>query len=173
VCEKKELIKMKAYEKSTGLSPLKMALGGLGIVGGVWMILAPFVLNYGGTTVLDAKTKKQVPVDLSAVTTSDIIVGVLLIALVGFALLTANNAAIAKIRFYVSIAVVVVGVYLVAAPYLFDLLKVAEYMALDKPNTNDQLIGLLTIVIGGYAAQQEFFPTEAETSEVNPVAISA
>ena len=164
---------MKAYEKSTGLSTLKMALGGLGIIGGVWMILAPFVLNYGGATVIDAKTKKPVPADLAAVTTSDIIVGVLLIALVGFALLTANNAALAKIRFYVSIAVVAVGVYLVAAPYLFDLLKVAEYMALDKPNTNDQLIGLLTIVLGGYALQQEFFPTEAETSEVNTVATSA
>jgi hypothetical protein len=161
---------MKAYDKATGLSPLKIALGTAGIIGGIWMILAPFVLNYGGTTVFDAKTKKQVPVDLSAVTVSDIVAGVLLIALVGFALLTANNAAMAKARFYATLAVVAVGVYLVAAPYIFDLFKVAEYMGLDKPNTNDQLIGMLTIVLGGFAGQLEFgSSTEPESTPVaNP-----
>ena len=170
---KKELIKMKAYEKSTGLTTLKMVFGGLGIVGGVWMILAPFVLNYGGATKFDATAKKQVPVDLSAVTASDIIAGVLLIALVGFALLTANNEAMAKFRFYAGMAVVAVGVYLLAAPYIFGLLDAASYMTLDVPNTNDQLLGILSIVIGGYATQQEFFPHEADTNEAYPVATSA
>src|SRR4029078_4119529 len=123
------------YNK-TSFGTLPKVLGGLGIVAGIWMILAPFVLNYSGATVLDAKTKKPVPVDLTAVTVSDIVVGVVLLALVGFALFTANNATFAKLRLYANIGVIVAGAYLIAAPYIFDLLKVASYMGLDKPNTN-------------------------------------
>jgi hypothetical protein len=158
--------------KKTGFGPVQMVLGGLGIVGGLWMILAPFVLNYGGATIIDAKTKKPVPVDLTAVTVSDIIVGVVLIALVGFALYTASNAALAKYGFYATIGVILVGVYLIAAPYIFDVLKVASYMGLDKPNTNDQLIGILSVVLGGYALQTTYLPNEsgrATTSEVPTV----
>lgn len=160
---------MKAYEtKSTGFSPLQLALGGLGIIGGIWMVIAPFALNYGGATTLDAKTKKPVPVDLSAVTTNSIICGVLLVALVGFALLTANNTAMYRLRQIATVAVIVVGIYLMAAPYIFDLLKVAEYMALDKPNTNDQLIGILTVVLAGFSYQYAFLPTPSETTEQVP-----
>jgi hypothetical protein len=35
-------------------------------------------------------------------------------------------------------------------------LKVAEYLGLDKPNTNDQLMGILSVIAGGYAYQQKF-----------------
>jgi|GEM_PF-1293392 len=164
---------MTGYEKRLNLSPWQLTLGGLGIVGGIWLILAPFVLNYGGTTIIDAKTKKPVAVDLSAVTTSDIICGVLLVALVGFALLTANNVAMAKLRFYAGTTVILVGVYLLAAPYLFDLLKVAEYMGLDKPNTNDQLVGILTIVLGGFAFQSTFLSNESGSSDISGTVPSA
>lgn len=154
---------MTSFQQSRGLSPLQTAFGGLGIIGGIWLILAPFVLNYSGAMGLDAKTKKLVPVDISAVTVSDIICGILLIGLVGFALLTANNPAMARIRLYASVVVIAVGVYLIAAPYVFDLLKLAEYLALDKPNTNDQLIGILTVVIAGFALQNEFLPNDTRS----------
>jgi len=164
---------MKEYEQTTGLSTSRLAYGGLGIIGGIWLLVAPFVLGYNNITVLDAATKKQVPADLGAVMTSDIILGVILIALTGFALATASNPALAKLRQYANIAVIVAGVYLLAAPYLFELLKVASYLSLDKPNTNDQLIGLLTIIIAGFAYQREFIRDETESGQVSRVTTSA
>jgi drug/metabolite transporter (DMT)-like permease len=164
---------MKANEQTAGLSTTRLVFGGLGIIGGIWMILAPFALGYNNMTVLDAKTKKLVPVDLGAVTTSDIIVGLLLLGLVGFALATASNPAMAKLRMYANLAVIGVGIYLLAAPYLFDLLKVASYLSLDEPNTNDQLIGLLTIIIAGFTFQKEFLLPETETENVSQLTTSA
>ncbi|HEX2915225.1 MAG TPA: hypothetical protein VH186_30955 [Chloroflexia bacterium] len=155
---------MKEYKERAGLSPVQLTYGALGLVGGVWMILAPFVLNYDAITVLNTTTKKQVSAELGPVTTNDIICGVLLIALVGFALLTANNAAMSKFRLYAGIATIGVGLYLMAAPYLFDLLKVAEYLSINKPNTNDVLIGLLTVIIAGFAVQHEFVPAQPKTT---------
>jgi uncharacterized membrane protein YbhN (UPF0104 family) len=152
------------YDNKAGSGLLLKVLGGAGVVGGIWMIIAPFALNYSGATVFDAKAKKAVPVDLTAVTVSDIVVGVALIALVGFALLTANNAALARFRFYATIAAMVVGVYLIAAPYIFDVLKVASYMSLDKPNTNDQLIGIVTVVLSGFALQLSSPTSEPATT---------
>ncbi len=164
---------MKANVQETGLSTTRLVYGGLGVIGGIWLILAPFVLGYNTTTVLDAKTKQQVPVDLGAVTANSIIVGVILLALVGFCLATISNPAMAKLRMYANIAVIGVGIYLLAAPYLFDLLKVASYLSLDKPNTNDQLIGLVTIIIAGFTFQKEFLPKETETDNVSQVTTSA
>lgn len=161
---------MSDYAKKSGLSLLQMVLGGAGIVGGIWMIIAPFALKYSEATVFDAKAKKAVPVDLTAVTVSDIVVGVGLIALVGFVLLTASNVTMAKFRFYATVAVMVLGVYLIAVPYIFDLLKVASYMSLDKPNTNDQLIGILTVVLGGFALQLSSPASESTTTTTSQVA---
>lgn len=159
---------MANYAKRAGLSTVQMVLGIAGLVAGVWMLVAPFVLNYGGITVLDAKTKKPVSAEIGAVTTNDIIVGILLIALVAFTLFTVNNAAVAKLRYYAAVAVILVGIYLIAAPYLFDLLKVAEYMGLDVPNTNDQLMGILTVVLGGYFYQSQYVSAEYSRSANTP-----
>jgi ABC-type maltose transport system permease subunit len=153
------------------LSDTQKIFGVLGIIGGIWLILAPFILNYGGATVFNATSKTNVPVDLSAVTVSDIICGVLLLALVGFSVLTAGNPATERLRFYANVAVVIVGVYLLAAPYTFNLLDVANYLALDKPNTNDQLIGIITILLGGFALQNTFLLKRGDgalTSGVTP-----
>lgn len=153
---------MTDYAKRFGLSWWQLILGGLGIVGGIWLILAPFILNYGGATILDARTKKLVPVDLAAVTISDITCGVLLIGL----LVIANQVKNTKVRINISIEIILIGVYLIAAPYIFDLLKVASYMGLDKPNTNDQLIGIVIVVLGGFALQTNF-PLSTETGPAN------
>ena len=164
---RKRSFEMKENTQTTGLSTSRLVYGGLGILGGIWLLLAPLALGYNNITVLNATTKKQVPVDLGAVTASDIIVGIILIALTGFALATASNPAMAKLRMYANVAVIWAGVYLIAAPYLFDLLKVASYLSLDKPNSNDQLIGLLTIVIAGFAFQKEFRSDETENGTVS------
>jgi len=164
---------MKEYTQTNGLSTSRLVYGGLGILGGIWLLIAPFALGYNNITTLNAATKKQVPVDLGAVTASDIIVGVILIVLTGFALAAASNPALAKLRMYANVAVIVAGVYLIAAPYLFDLLKVASYMSLDKPNTNDQLMGLLTVVVAGFAFQKEFRTHEADNGTVSQIQIPA
>ncbi|MDB5080266.1 MAG: hypothetical protein JWP00_2190 [Chloroflexi bacterium] len=164
---------MKEYENKSGLSTSRLVYGASGIIGGIWMLIAPFALGYNNITALDPKTKTRVPVDLGAVTTSDIIVGVLLIVLTGFALATASNPALLKLRKYANITVILTGVYLLAAPYLFDLLQVASYLSLDKPNTNDQLIGMLTILIAGFAYQKEFLKEEDGSGTENRVATAA
>ncbi len=157
---------MKEYEASEGLSTSRLVYGVLGIIGGIWLVVAPFALGYSNLKVLNPATKKQVPADLSAVTVSDIILGLIILALTGFALATASNPATAKLRQYANIAVIAAGLYLLAAPYLFDIFKAAEYLAVDKPNTNDQLMGLLTIIIAGFAYQKEFGRKEEEIVEV-------
>jgi hypothetical protein len=164
---------MKEYVKKTSLSLSQLVLAVLGLVAGIWMLVAPSVLNYGGITVLNAATKKQVPVDLSAVTVSNITVGIVLIVLGLAALLITSNKLIYQLQRVANLGIIVAGIYLMAVPYLFDLLKVASYMSLDKPNTNDQLIGLLTVIIAGFTFQREFLPQETGTANEAQVTTSA
>ena len=147
---------MKEYTESKSLSLSQIVLGAVGIVGGIWMIAAPFVLNYSGIKVLDAATKKQASADLGAVTASDIVVGVLLILVGIAALLVTNSKVLYQLQRVAVIGAIVIGIYLMAAPYIFDLLKIAEYLGIDKPNTNDQLMGILSVIAGGFAYQQKF-----------------
>ena len=73
---------MKEYVKKTSISPSQLVLAALGLVAGIWMLCwHRQYLNYSGITVLNAATKKQVTVDLSAVTASDITIGIVLIVL--------------------------------------------------------------------------------------------
>ena len=137
------------------------------------MILAPFALNYNSITVLDAASKKQVPADLEAVFASDIMAGVFLIGLGLAALLLTNSQLIYRLQMVATAGITVVGLYLMAAPYLFDLMKVASYMGLDKPNTNDQLVGILAVIVSGFAFQQQFMAGGKAENKTLPEAISA
>lgn len=156
---------MKEYTRHSSLSLTQIILAAFGLVGGTWLILASFVLNYSGITVLDAATKKQVPVDLQAVTTSDITAGIILIGLGLACLLVINSKLIYRIQMIATIGIIAAGLYLMVVPYLFDLLKVASYMGLDKPNTNDQLVGILAVIVAGFAFEREFLAGKKETSE--------
>ncbi len=164
---------MKEYTKRSGLSLTQIILGVFGIVGGAWMILAPFVLNYNAITVLNAATKKRVPADLGAVFTSDTTVGVALIALGLATLLVTNSKLVYRIQMIANVGIIAAGLYLMVAPYLFDLMKVASYMGLDVPNTNDQLAGILAVVVGGFFFQKRFMPSGEVESEGFPTVITA
>lgn len=164
---------MKEYVKKPSLSLSQMVLAALGLIAGSWMLVAPAVLNYGGITVLNATTKKQVPVDLSAVTASNITVGVVLIVLGLAALLVTNNKLIYQVQMVANLGMMVAGIYLMTAPYLFDLLKVASYMSLDKPNTNDQLIGILTVVVAGFVFQRTYLASDNTESSTQQEAVTA
>jgi membrane protein implicated in regulation of membrane protease activity len=161
---------MKEYVKKSSLSSSQLVLAALGLLAGIWMLIAPSVLNYNAITVLNAATKKQVPVDLSAVTASDITAGIVLIVLGLAALLVTNTKLVYKVQMVATLGMVVAGIYLMAAPYLFDLLKVASYMSLDKPNTNDQLIGILAVVVAGFVFQRQYLASvETETTRKEAV----
>jgi hypothetical protein len=164
---------MKEYVKRTSLSLSQLVLAVLGLVAGIWMLVAPSVLNYGGITVLNAATKKQVPVDLSAVTVSNITVGIVLIVLGLAALLITSNKLIYQLQRVANLGMIVAGIYLMAVPYLFDLLKVASYMSLDKPNTNDQLIGILAVVVAGFLFQRQYLVSESSASSPQKEAFTA
>jgi hypothetical protein len=164
---------MKEYVKKTSLSLSQIVLAVLGLIAGIWMLIAPSVLNYGGITVLNAATKKQVPVDLSAVTVSNITVGIVLIVLGLAALLITSNKLIYQLQRVANLGMIVAGIYLMAVPYLFDLLKVASYMSLDKPNTNDQLIGILAVVVAGFVFQRQFLASENTASSTQKEAFTA
>jgi hypothetical protein len=164
---------MKEYVKRTSLSLSQLVLAVLGLIAGIWMLVAPSVLNYGGITVLNAATKKQVPVDLSAVTVSNITVGIVLIVLGLAALLITSNKLIYQLQRVANLGMIVAGIYLMAVPYLFDLLKVASYMSLDKPNTNDQLIGILAVVVAGFLFQRQYLAGESSESSTLKEAFTA
>jgi hypothetical protein len=164
---------MKEYVKKTSLSLSQIVLAVLGLIAGIWMLIAPSVLNYGGITVLNAATKKQVPVDLSAVTVSNITVGIVLIVLGLAALLITSNKLIYQLQRVANLGMIVAGIYLMAVPYLFDLLKVASYMSLDKPNTNDQLIGILAVVVAGFLFQRQYLASESSESSTLKEAFTA
>ena len=132
------------------------------------MILASSILNYSGITILNAATKKQVPADLGAVTASDIVAGILLVGLSVAAYLLAKNYRYLQGAY---IGIIAVGIYLMAAPYIFDLLKVASYLGMDKPNTNDQLIGIVAVIVGGFALQSHFQSAETVENSTLPAAI--
>jgi hypothetical protein len=164
---------MKEYVKRTSLSLSQLVLAVLGLIAGIWMLVAPSVLNYDGITVLNAATKKQVPVDLSAVTVSNITVGIVLIVLGLAALLITSNKLIYQLQRVANLGMIVAGIYLMAVPYLFDLLKVASYMSLDKPNTNDQLIGILAVVVAGFLFQRQYLVSESSASSPQKEAFTA
>src|ERR1700712_3398648 len=104
---------MKEYSRRDSLSLTKIIPAGFGVVSGAWMNLAPFVLNYSGITVLDAATKKLVPANLTAVMTSDITVGVVLIGL-GLACLLVSNKLMYRLQLIATGGIIAAGLYLMA-----------------------------------------------------------
>lgn len=164
---------MKEYEKKSSLGVSQMVLAGLGLVAGAWMILAPSVLNYSGITVMNAATKKAIPAELDGVIANSIVVGIVLIVLGIAALLVTNSKLIYQVQMVATLGMIVAGIYLMAAPYLFDLLKVAEYMGLDKPNTNDQLVGIVTVVVAGFIFQRKYVASVEEAAGSAPTTITA
>ncbi len=163
---------MKEYVEKASLSLSQLVLAALGLIAGIWLLVAPSVLSYGSITTLNAATKKQVPVDLSALTASDITAGVVLIVLGIAALLITSSKLIYRVQMLANLGMIVAGIYLMAVPYVFDLLDVASYMNLDKPNTNDQLIGIVTVIIAGFVFQRNYIAS-VDTASSQQEAITA
>ncbi len=114
-------------------------MGGLGILGGIWLIVSPFVFGYNDLSV--GKTGGQ------NATTMGIICGSIAILLAGFCLLTEKMPTLQKSRFNAAIGLILLGVWLMAAPYLFN------YADLRNPLYNLQITGAIFVIVAGYVFQ--------------------
>jgi hypothetical protein len=104
--------------------------GWLGVVGGIWLILAPFILNYS---------------NIDNALWNDIIVGAAAILLTGFCALTALRLETSQMRLIAGGLSILAGVWLIIAPFLLN------YSNIENALWNDIITGALFIIVGIYA----------------------
>lgn len=105
--------------------------GWLGVLGGIWLIVAPFVLNYSG----DSKLLYQ-----------DIIAGVVAILLFGYYALTAEMANTSLVRQMVGGIATLGGIWLIVSPFILN------YTGTVNAMWNDIIAGAAFVVVGLYTA---------------------
>jgi uncharacterized membrane protein HdeD (DUF308 family) len=105
--------------------------GWLGVLGGIWLIVAPFVLNYSG----DNKLLYQ-----------DIIGGVVAILLFGYYALAAEMANTSLVRQLVGGIAALGGIWLIVSPFVLN------YTATTNAMWNDIIAGAAFVVVGLYTA---------------------
>lgn len=113
--------------RDMGMSASNWA-GWLGVLAGIWLIIAPFILNYGNSTA----------------TTNDIVLGIILIILTGFCAITAGQANTAGARQVAGWLSVLAGIWLIIAPFVLG------YSGLAQAVWNDIITGVLSIIVAGY-----------------------
>ena len=117
------------------LSNVNLTLtGALGVLGGIWLIVSPYLFDYSSTVANAAIL--------------GIICGVVAIVLSGFAIATEKMANMQTYRFAAGIGLILLGILLVCAPYLFN------YSKLRDPLWNLQVTGGIFIVIAGFVMQE-------------------
>jgi len=127
--------------------------GGVGILGGLWLIVSPMVFNYNGK----ASSALQANADNAALLS--IVVGVLTIVLSAFCVATETQASLQLYRFVATVTLIGFGLLLMLAPYFFN------YNMLRDPMTNMQLTGSAFIIIAGYVFQEVFGQKQTEPSQ--------
>ncbi len=125
-------------------STLNLTLsGGLGVLGGLWLIVSPYLFDYNNLPA----AAKFVENGQNA-TVLGLITGIITIAISVFLVATEKMA---QMEFYRNIGgwlLVLMGVFLMAAPYLFN------YSILRDPLWNLQLTGAFFTIIAGYVMQE-------------------
>jgi hypothetical protein len=107
-----------------------IGLGLLGIMGGIWLIVSPFFLDYRY---------------VDAAYWNSIITGVIFIILVSFCVGTANQIGLLLARQVADGLKILAGIWLILAPFLFD------YTGTTSALWNHIITGALFILITGYA----------------------
>ncbi len=113
--------------------------GAVGVLGGIWLIVSPFLFGYNDSNSANSST---------GATTMGLVCGVITIGLAGFCMATEKLPTMQLYRFGAAIALILMGVWLVLAPYLFD------YFSLRNPLYNLQITGVIFILIAGYVFQE-------------------
>lgn len=114
----------------TSFSFKAIGLGLLGIVGGIWLIVSSFVLDYSY---------------VDAAYWNSIITGTIFIILVSFCVGAANRIGLLLMRQVAEGLKILAGIWLILAPFLFD------YTSTTSALWNHIITGGLFILITGYA----------------------
>ncbi len=127
------------------------AAGGLGILGGIWLIVSPYLFDYSSLGAI-LKTSGD------NATLMGLIAGIVAIALSLFCIATEKRTELQTYRFGAGIGLVFLGIVLMAAPYLFN------YSIMRDPLWNLQITGGLFTLIAGFV-MQELFDRSKEQAE--------
>jgi hypothetical protein len=135
---------MKSMTNLRSFSTLNLTFtGGLGVLGGLWLIVSPYLFdynNFGGAKNLKGSADNA--------TLLGLICGIITILISVFLIATEKNDSMLQARIYAGISLVLMGVLLLAAPYLFN------YSMLRDPLWNLQLTGAIFVLIAGYTVQE-------------------
>lgn len=114
--------------------------GGLGILGGLWLIISPFLFGYNSLPVFTVQGQNA--------TLLGIITGIITIGLAGFLVATEKLPTMQTYRTWAGMALVAMGAFLMASPYLFN------YSVLKDPLWNLQITGAIFILVAGFVMQE-------------------
>jgi len=117
--------------------------GGLGVLGGLWLIVSPYLFDYN-----NLPTAAKFVENGSNATLLGLITGIITIAISIFLIATEKMPQMQLYRNIGGWLLVVMGVFLMAAPYLFN------YSMLRDPLWNLQLTGAVFVLIAGYVMQE-------------------
>jgi hypothetical protein len=135
---------MKSMTNFRTFSTLNLTFtGGLGVLGGIWLIISPYLFdysNFGGAKTLKASADNA--------TLLGLICGIITIVISVFLIATEKNNNLLQARIFAGISLVLMGVLLLAAPYLFN------YSMIRDPLWNLQLTGAIFVLIAGYTVQE-------------------
>lgn len=129
----------------TNVKPLWSAnitlVGSLGVLGGIWLIISPYLLGY-------ADMAGALKVNNDNATLTGLIGGVIAIALAVFCIIAERIPATQPYRFAAGIGLLGLGLGLMMAPYLFN------YAVLRDPLWNLQITGAVFVLVAGYIMQE-------------------
>ena len=124
--------------KNRPLSTLNLTIiGMLGAVGGIWLIIMPFLLGYS-----DDKTPGSNAQLLS------IICGAIAIVVSLLLVVTEKNEGLKTLRFYGGAVMVFIGIWVMSAPYLFNYSKPKNEL------WGLQITGGLIALVAGFVVQE-------------------
>ena len=135
----------------TSSTAIQSVAGALGVLGGIWLIISPFLLGYDNL-------KENVTAGQNA-TTMGIICGVISILLAGFCLVTERMPEMRNIRIGASVGLILMGVWLMSAPYLFN------YSEYRDPLINLQITGIIFVIVAGYVFQEVYYHYRENTNQ--------
>ena len=118
-------------------STLKLSAGGLGVLGGIWLIISPYLFGYNNLAGADQA-------DGNTATTLGLIAGIIAILLTAFIVATERVPSLKTYQLLATGLTVLLGAIVMAIPYLFD------FQALGNPLWNLQLTGAAFVLIAGY-----------------------
>ncbi len=135
---------MKSMTSLRTFSTLNLTFtGGLGVLGGLWLIVSPYLFDYSNFS--GAKNLKG---SADNATLLGLICGIITIVISVFLIATEKNNNMLQARIYAGISLILMGVLLMAAPYLFN------YSMIRDPLWNLQLTGAFFVLIAGYTVQE-------------------